>query len=252
MKRLMIIGCVLAATLAAYVLLQDRAAPITLTDATATAGSSVAPAFMVAMTIENSGPPDRLIQVSSPSGAMVSIMNSDNADAPLVIPGEGSASLAMDGAHLMIMGADAAFAEGAFLPVTLTFENAGDVSTRVENIGTMAMGHAMTNGVQEDPAPSLEITAVTAPSPDGFDIALEVTNFTFTQGEENADHVPNEGHAHVYLNGLKLGRLYDQTYRIGALPPGGYDLTVALNTNDHRPYLDANEPVIGRLTFTIP
>lgn len=251
MKRLVAIGIVLVAAAVAYLLLQNRPAPIALVDATATATSDDGSSFMIGMTIENSGPPDELLDVSSPSGVMMSVMNPVMPNAALVVPGDSSAALAMDGAHLM-MGADAAFDEGAFLPITLTFRNAGVVSTRVENVGAMTMDHTMAHGVQEEPAPQVEIAPVTPPSATGFDIDLTVTNFTFTQADDNAQHVPNEGHAHIYLNGLKLGRLYDTRYRIGALPPGDYVLTVVLNTNDHRPYLAEHKPVGTSLAFTLP
>tara|TARA_R110002074_G_scaffold3594_5_gene18769 strand:+ start:5876 stop:6148 length:273 start_codon:yes stop_codon:yes gene_type:complete len=65
-------------------------------------------------------------------------------------------------------------------------------------------------------------------------MTLNTQNFTFIRAEDGAAHVPNQGHAHVYLNGLKLGRLYAETFELGALSPGKYKLSVALNSNDHK------------------
>ena len=56
-------------------------------------------------------------------------------------------------------------------------------------------------------------------------------------------HVPGTGHAHLYLNGLKLGRLYVPSARIGALPPGDHMVRVTLNANDHRAYVVDGDPV---------
>ena len=66
----------------------------------------------------------------------------------------------------------------------------------------------------------------------------------------DAAHVPGAGHAHMYLNGLKLGRVFGGEYRIGTLPPGTHSLRVALNTNDHRAYATADGPVSASVTLT--
>ncbi|WP_369682774.1 hypothetical protein [Roseovarius sp. M141] len=47
--------------------------------------------------------------------------------------------------------------------------------------------------------------------------------------------VPGEGHAHVYVNGEKLGRLYGAWMHLPRLPPGEVIVLVTLNSNTHGP-----------------
>jgi len=250
MKRLLIIAVVLIAAAFAFITLRDTPDQIAILDAKAIATPGNASMFMVGLTIENAGVPDTLLDVSSPTDAQLSIMNPGMMGKPVVIPGKGTGILAMDGAHLMLMGAD--LEPGGFLPITLNFENAGEVATRVQIAEMAPMMHDMSGGVTETPAPSLQIVPVGALDADGFELNLDAQNFTFKQAADDAMHVAGEGHAHVYLNGLKLGRVYEGTYQIGALDAGDYILTVSLNTHDHRPYLDGDAPVSQTLSFTIP
>ena len=50
-------------------------------------------------------------------------------------------------------------------------------------------------------------------------------------GRDNAE---GHGHAHVYVNGMKLGRVYGDWYHIGSLPLGRNEVSVSLYANDHR------------------
>ena len=49
-------------------------------------------------------------------------------------------------------------------------------------------------------------------------------------GREN---IEGHGHAHVYVNGMKLGRVYGAWHHIGKLPLGRNEVTVSLYANDH-------------------
>ena len=49
----------------------------------------------------------------------------------------------------------------------------------------------------------------------------------------NQPHAANVGHAHLYLNGVKVARLYGTAYHLSDLPDGQHTITVTLNTNDH-------------------
>lgn len=249
MKRLVSIGVILVAAIVFYLVLQTRPVHIALLDATATAGHGGASSFAIGMTIQNSGPPDTLLGATSPEGLAISLMSAQGAS-PLVIPGDSEAVLAMDGAHLMVMAPD--LQDGGFLPVTLSFANAGAVSTRVQVAAAMPMMHDMMGGVSETPAPRVAIEPVGTPTADGFEVALAVENFSFLSVADGTPHVAGEGHAHIYLNGLKLARVYTDRYRIGALPAGSYTLQVSLNAHDHRPYMDGDEPVSATYAFVIP
>ncbi len=46
--------------------------------------------------------------------------------------------------------------------------------------------------------------------------------------------VPGEGHAHLYLNGEKIARIYGDWYHLAALPAGQNVLRVGLYSNSHK------------------
>jgi hypothetical protein len=67
----------------------------------------------------------------------------------------------------------------------------------------------------------------------GWNIYLDVENFTFAPEMVNQPNVTNVGHAHLHLNGLKVARLYGTAFHLSDLPEGQHTITVTLNTNDH-------------------
>jgi copper(I)-binding protein len=207
--------------------------------------------FMVTLDMVNDGAASTFLGASSPQAQMLMVMNPGHDGAALIVPGGGKASLAMDGAHLMLRGGGDDFTQGGFIPLTLSFANGQQVSTRVIHAGSTTMDHSGA-GVSTSPAPTLTLIPPAQVDADGFEMRLSIENFAFVRVEDGTPHVPVEGHAHIYLNGLKLGRLYDTRFDIGALSPGSYDLRVALNSHDHRPYLADGVPVAAQFAFTIP
>lgn len=195
--------------------------------------------YMIGLTIDNTGAPEVLDRVTSPGSDLAMVMGGDGA---LIIPGGGTASFAMDGAHLMVRGTE----DGGFVPLTLHFASGAALSTRAKVADGMMMDHGLENGVEISPAPTLKIAL------DGTTLTMQVTNFTLKRVQDTAEHVAGEGHAHVYLNNLKLGRLYDTAMEIGTLPAGTLTLRVSLNTHDHRPYLADGAPIHQTLTVEIP
>ena len=67
---------------------------------------------------------------------------------------------------------------------------------------------------------------------DGWNLHITTTNFTFTPEKENQAPVANEGHAHLYINGV-LTVVYSPWFHIDSLPAGTDTVTVSLNANDH-------------------
>lgn len=82
------------------------------------------------------------------------------------------------------------------------------------------------------PYPTLNVEII----PDtkmGWNIYLKTTNFKFAPESVNAEHEAGEGHAHLYVNGERLTRLYAPWYYLKELPPGENVVTVSLSGNDH-------------------
>ncbi|MEM7319228.1 MAG: hypothetical protein AAF408_09435 [Pseudomonadota bacterium] len=85
-----------------------------------------------------------------------------------------------------------------------------------------------------DDAPSLDIDVIKDPAA-GWNLHIQTANFSFSPKNASRDHVPGEGHAHVYVNGAKLGRYYGPWVHLDQLPKGDVQIEVTLNANDHRP-----------------
>ena len=102
--------------------------------------------------------------------------------------------------------------------------------------------HAVTGDGKHDHGELVEaegavptLMAKITPDPvSGWNLHLTTTQFTFAPAQAGATHVSGEGHAHVYANGQKIARVYGHWFHIDHLPEGDVELSVTLNTNDHR------------------
>jgi len=68
-------------------------------------------------------------------------------------------------------------------------------------------------------------------------------NFTFDPEGVNGFHVPGRGHAHVYVDGVKIGRAYGPWFHLSALPAGTHEVRVTLNANDHSQLATDGQPI---------
>jgi copper(I)-binding protein len=253
MKRFSLLAVLVVIVAGAFFLNSSRKTDVALIGARATPVHGQDNLFVVTLEIQNHGAAKTLTAVHSSSATAVNVMNPSYADAKIVIPANGSGFFAMDGTHLMLMGAQSDFIEGSFLPLTLEFADYGDVKTRVlhagDDMGMASMDHSMAEGVHTIPSPSIQLTPQNELGSEDAEIVVSAENFTFVRTADDAAHVPFEGHGHIYLNGLKLGRLYENHFTLGALPHGTYDLTVSLNSNDHQPYMENDKAIGQTLTF---
>ena len=78
----------------------------------------------------------------------------------------------------------------------------------------------------------------------GFNLKLETRNFTFAPDLSGLEHKDGMGHAHLYIDGQKIARLYGNWFHISEIPKGAKSLEITLNSNDHRPFF-ANNVVIS-------
>lgn len=94
-----------------------------------------------------------------------------------------------------------------------------------------------------DPSRVINLDAMDAPTIDlrvyaladgSYNLQLQTSNFTFTP--QNIDMAPviGEGHAHLYVDGVKLARLYSEWHHLPTLPPDAETLTVSLYANNHQ------------------
>ncbi len=99
-----------------------------------------------------------------------------------------------------------------------------------------------------EPAPRISLSAEPSEG-GGWRIRVEAEDFAFRKDLVDGPHVPGTGHGHLYVGGVKVGRLYAPEAEIGPLPPGRHVVRVTLNTNDHRAYVVDGAPVTAELSL---
>jgi len=86
----------------------------------------------------------------------------------------------------------------------------------------------------------------------GWNIQVTTTNFRFTPDRTGTEPVAGEGHAHLYLDGNKVARMYGPWYHIPDPGIGPHELRVALNANDHSEFAFDGTPVQAVVNFEVP
>lgn len=112
-----------------------------------------------------------------------------------------------------------------------------------------AEGHALRE-VPAEEAPSVQLKVTEDPWGMGWAVHVVTEDFEFAP-ETLGELRPQEGHAHLYLDGEKISRLYGPWYDLpaSAVPAGEHELTVTLNTNDdHAQWAVDGEPITDSVT----
>lgn len=106
-----------------------------------------------------------------------------------------------------------------------------------------------------DMAPQLRITAekdITG----GFNVHLVTSNFRWSPEHVSQAFVPGEGHAHLYLDGIKIGRVYGEWFHVNtaqfARQSGEQLVSVELVGDDHAPYVVAGVPIRSEVLINVP
>lgn len=140
--------------------------------------------------------------------------------------------LSDDGAQSADQGAQMSMA-GMDMPImdTSDMDMSGDMSMDSE---AMAHDHPLREVAVGTPVPT--VTHLVFPDAmDGYNIQILTSNFTFTPAGINRAVVEGEGHAHLYVNGSKVSRIYGSWIHLpsAALAAGVNVVSVTLNANDH-------------------
>lgn len=81
----------------------------------------------------------------------------------------------------------------------------------------------------------------------GFNVHVITTNFVWRPEMASMQHVPGEGHAHVYLDGRKIMRIYNEWFHLNTFQfstkSGEQLLSIEFVGNDHSPYTIQGFPV---------
>ncbi len=105
------------------------------------------------------------------------------------------------------------------------------------------------------PVPTVSLVA----HPDsrkGWNLEMQVTNFKLAPEHVNqADATSSgmlEGHAHLYVDGVKVTRLYGNWYYLESLPAGMHEVSVGLNTNSHATLMHDGQPIQAAVMLEVP
>ena len=91
----------------------------------------------------------------------------------------------------------------------------------------------------------------------GYNLRVRTKKFKWTPRKANTAPRHGSGHAHLYLDGDKITRLYGSwfylgSYYLGDLEPGEHEVEVSLNANDHAAFVHGKKPVKDSVTITVP
>ena len=118
-----------------------------------------------------------------------------------------------------------------------------------------AHDHGQGSGPQEmtettPPHPKL-VLAMHPDGPQSRNLHIGVTGFAFAPEAVNGPHVPGQGHAHIYVNDIKIARAYGPWIQLSALPKGTHTVRVTLNANDHSQLATGGIPIEASTEITI-
>ncbi len=103
--------------------------------------------------------------------------------------------------------------------------------------------HMHTDGEMHDHSELLEMTDGPDPfvdlqimplADDGYNVRIQTLNFTFAPQKVGMASVAGEGHAHLYIDGEKIARVYGEWYHLESLPDGAEMISVTLYANNHQ------------------
>lgn len=126
----------------------------------------------------------------------------------------------------------------------------GGMSDEHEGHGETHHEHQMMAVPDGQPVPSVKLRVHDDPM-QGWNLEIQVENFQFAPEHIAEPSISTEGHAHLYVNGTKMARLYGNWYHLPELPPGTNEITVSLNANGHETLTVNGQPVRDTVTIEV-
>lgn len=118
------------------------------------------------------------------------------------------------------------------------------LKAQVEALMAQAGGHSHGTGIEvgTQNAPTVDLS-VTKDVVGGWNVHVETTNFAFAPELVNTTPVAGKGHAHLYVDGVKVARLYGPWYHLASPAVGTHTVRVELNANTHEPLLSGGKAI---------
>jgi hypothetical protein len=109
--------------------------------------------------------------------------------------------------------------------------------------------------ISKDAAPTASLEIEKDPT-GGFNVQVVTTNFTWRPEMASMKYVPGEGHAHVFLDGRKIMRIYNEWFHLNtyqfATRSGEQLLSIEFVGNDHAPYTIQGSPIGDQKIVDVP
>ncbi len=86
----------------------------------------------------------------------------------------------------------------------------------------------------------------------GINVRIVPEGFAFAPDDVDKTHVDGQGHGHVYVDGVKISRVYTPWYYLGDVEPGEHEIRVTLNANSHEEYTYGGQKVEAVIRITVP
>ena len=102
--------------------------------------------------------------------------------------------------------------------------------------------HSKLMDMSGDAVPFIDLSVI--PLSDGsYNVRVQTLNFMFAP--QNVDQAPvmGEGHAHLYVDDVKIARLYGEWYHLESLPDNAEMISVSLYANNHQPLAVDGVPI---------
>jgi cytoskeletal protein RodZ len=138
---------------------------------------------------------------------------------------------------------------GGYLIGANTSENSSTQNTSMINEKSSHSHSHSAYEVSAEEAPKVKLV-VTEDAKSGYNVKIIATDFTFTPESVNGENVLGEGHAHLYVDGEKVGRLYGPYFHYDGSFEGLKTFRVTLNANDHSEYTVDGEVIGAEVVVT--
>lgn len=109
--------------------------------------------------------------------------------------------------------------------------------------------------VAREVAPNVNLEVQKDPT-GGFNVRVLTSNFVWRPEMASKQHVVGEGHAHVYLDGRKIMRIYSEWFHLNtyqfATKAGEQLVSIEFVGNDHAPYTIQGTPLGSEQVINVP
>ena len=134
--------------------------------------------------------------------------------------------------------------------VTLNSNDHSVYQTRGRNIEDTVTIEVADRDHPHSPEPSVEADAdmtvavrLEEDSLSGWNLFVDTSGFLWAPEQVGLATTDGEGHAHLHVDGKKVGRIYGPAAYLGPLDPGRHTVTVSLHANNHAAYVIDGQPV---------